>query len=87
LNLPGIGKEGVEQSFDAEGEARYGKDGSIRTDVVLRNKQDRIIAIYDLKTGNAVVRPPRAKELRAMTRAGPDVPVIELHSIRGPAHK
>jgi hypothetical protein len=87
LNLPGIGKDGVEQSFDAEGLARYGKDGSIRTDVVLRNEQDRIIAIYDLKTGAAVIRPPRAKEIRAMTQAGPDVPVIELHSIRGPANK
>jgi hypothetical protein len=87
LNLSGIGKDGVEQSFDAEGLARYGKDGSIRTDVVLRNEQGRIIAIYDLKTGAAVIRPSRAKELRAMTWAGPDVPVIELHSIRGPAHR
>jgi hypothetical protein len=84
MNLPGIGVTGVEQSFDREGEARYGKDGSIRTDVVLRNEEGQIIAIYDLKTGNATIRPPRAEELRAMTKAGPDVPVIELHSTRGP---
>jgi hypothetical protein len=83
LNLPGIGKTGVEQSFDKEGEARYGKDGSIRTDVVLRNDKGNIIAIYDLKTGNAIIRPSRAAELRAKTGSGPDVPVIELHSERG----
>jgi hypothetical protein len=84
MNLPGIGETGVEQSFDKDGLAKYGADGSIRTDVVLRN-DERIIAVYDLKTGNAVIRPPRAAEIRAMTRAGPDVPVIELHSVRGPA--
>jgi hypothetical protein len=87
MNLPGIGATGVEQSFDKEGEAHYGKDGSIRTDVVLRNEERNIIAIYDLKTGNATIRPPRAEELRVMTGAGPDVPVIELHSTRGPARR
>ena len=86
MNLPGIGTTGVEQSFDKDGAAKYGTDGSIRTDVVLRN-ESRIIAIYDLKTGNAVIRPPRAAEIRAMTGAGPDVPVIELHSVRGPARR
>jgi len=87
LNLPGIGTQGVEQSFDKEGEARYGKDGSIRTDVVLRNDERSIIAIYDLKTGNATIRPSRATELRAMTGADSDVPVIELHSVRGPRRR
>jgi hypothetical protein len=87
LNLPGIGRTGVEQSFDKDGEAHYGKDGSIRTDVVLRNEKGIIIAIYDLKTGNAVIRPSRAKVLRDMTGSGPDVPVIELHAIRGPAYR
>jgi hypothetical protein len=84
LNLPGIS---VEQSFDPEGEVRYGKDGSIRTDVIQRNSSGNIIAIYDLKTGDAIIRPSRAAELRAMTRAGPDVPVIELHSVRGPRRR
>jgi hypothetical protein len=85
MNLPGIGVEGVEQSFDSEGSARYGKDGSIRTDVVLRNEEGSIISVYDLKTGNAVISPPRAVQIRAFTGAGSDVPVIELHAIRGPA--
>jgi hypothetical protein len=84
MNLPGIGEIGVEQSFDKDGLARYGADGSIRTDVVLRNEQGIIIAIYDLKTGNAIIAPSRAKELRIMTGAGADVPVIELHSARPP---
>jgi hypothetical protein len=83
LNLPGIGTVGVEQSFDKEGLANYGSDGSIRTDVVLRNPRGDIIAIYDLKTGDAIIRPPRSAELRTMTDAGPDVPVIELHAVRG----
>jgi hypothetical protein len=87
LNLPGIGKIDVEQSFDKDGEAKYGADGSIRTDVVLRNHEDEIIAIYDLKTGNATVRPSRAAELRAMTKAGPHVPVIELRAAKGPAYR
>jgi hypothetical protein len=86
-DLPGIGKKGVEQSFDREGEARYGKDGSITTDVVLRNEEGKIIAIYDLKIGSAIIRPSRAAELRAMTGAGPDVPVIELHSSRPPKRR
>jgi hypothetical protein len=87
LNLPGIGRIGVEQSFDKDGEARWGADGSIRTDVVLRNPKGIIIAIYDLKTGNAIIRPPRANELRTMTGAGSDVPVIELHAVRGPVNR
>ena len=87
LSLPGIGTLQVEQSFDKNGEAKYGADGSIRTDVILRNKKGLIIAIFDLKTGNAIISPSRARELRAMTRVGPEVPVIELHSVRGPAYK
>jgi hypothetical protein len=87
LNLPGIGRDGVEQSFDQYGLAHYGKDGSIRTDVVLRNNRGIIIAIFDLKTGDAIIRPPRAAEIRAMTKAGPNVPVIELHAARGPVRR
>jgi len=87
MNLPGIGQIGVEQSFDKDGLASYGADGSIRTDVVLRNPKGVIIAIYDLKTGNAIIRPSRAKELRTLTGAGPDVPVMELHSVRGLMHR
>ena len=36
-NLPGIGRDGVEQSFNLGDVARYGLDGSIRTDVVMRH--------------------------------------------------
>jgi hypothetical protein len=87
LNLPGIGRDGVEQSFDNGGLARYGQDGSIRTDVVLRNVRGTIIAIYDLKTGKAIIAPSRARELREKTGAGPAVPVIELHALAGPRYR
>lgn len=82
-NLPGIGEAGVEQNFDAKGLARYGMDGSIRTDIVLRNEKQEIIGIYDVKTGNATMRPAREAEIRAFTGVGPDVPVIILHAVRG----
>lgn len=83
-NLPGIGVEGVEQSFDLRGFARYGLDGSIRTDVVLRNEKGLIIAIYDVKTGNATMRSSREAKIRAYTKAGREVPLIILHAKRGP---
>jgi hypothetical protein len=83
LNLPGIGTVGVEQSFDSEGLARYGLDGSIRTDIILRNEQQHIIAIYDVKTGNATMSSPREAKIRAFTRVGRDVPVIILRAKRG----
>jgi hypothetical protein len=57
----------VEQSFDAEVLTRYGMDGSIRTDVILRDDERKIIAIYDVKTGNATMRPAREAEIRAKT--------------------
>ena len=82
-NLPGIGTVGVEQSFDPDGLARYGLDGSIRTDIVLRNEQRQIIAIYDVKTGNATMEPAREAKIRAYTRVGREVPVIILHAVRG----
>ena len=81
-NLPGIGRAGVEQSYDAEGLARYGLDGSIRTDVVLRNDAEKIIAIYDVKTGNATMSPAREARIRAFTRVGREVPVIILRAVR-----
>jgi hypothetical protein len=82
-NLPGIGRAGVEQSFDLDGLARYGLDGSIRTDVVLRNREGVIIAIYDVKTGNATMRPSREAKIRKYTKAARFVPVIILHARRG----
>lgn len=41
LDLPGIGRDGVEQTFSMGDLARYGISGSVRTDVVLRDGQDR----------------------------------------------
>ncbi|MBX9710809.1 MAG: hypothetical protein K2X60_07230 [Xanthobacteraceae bacterium] len=82
-DLPGIGTRGVEQSFAFGGVANYGVAGSIRTDVAFRNVAGEVIAIYDVKTGGAVLRPSRAEELRFHTNAGPLTPVIELHFERG----
>jgi hypothetical protein len=82
--IPGIGINDVEQSFaDTVPIDRYGEPGSIRTDVVLRNDSKEIIAIYDVKTGGAKLTSARVRELRDKTGVGPNVPVIELHVVRG----
>ena len=82
--IPGIGVNDVEQSFVNAGPAdRYGESGSIRTDVVLRNDSKDIIAIYDVKTGGAMLTSARVRQLRDKTGVGPNVPIIELHSVRG----
>ncbi|WP_132249423.1 hypothetical protein [Methylobacterium segetis] len=86
LNLPGIGKDGVEQSFSAGDLVRYGLNGSIRTDVILRDAEGtngRVLAIWDFKTGNARLTEARAAEIRAATGVGKDVPIIEIHILRG----
>jgi hypothetical protein len=76
-DLPGIGSDGVEQSSYFGGFVRYGFNGSVRTDVLLKNAAGKPIAIYDVKTGNAKLTPSRVKELREAVGA-PNVPVIEL---------
>lgn len=77
--LEGIGPRDVEHSFvDGHSADYYGEPGSIRTDVVMRNEEGTVIAIYDLKTGNAKLTPARARELRRKTGVGPNVPIIEL---------
>lgn len=78
-NLLGIGYRDVETTFPL---AFYGMKGSIRTDVVLRNEVGDIIAIYDLKTGEADLSPGRVRELRAKTGVGLSVPVIQLNVSR-----
>ncbi len=83
LDLPGIGRSGVEQTFSLTDAIYYGAAGSVRTDVVLRNDGGEVIAIYDLKTGGARLTSSRAQELRTKTGALPNVPVIELHFLRG----
>jgi hypothetical protein len=47
LNIPGIRDKGVEQGFSLGGAARYGLEGSVRTDVVLRDREGIPIAVYD----------------------------------------
>lgn len=89
-NLPGIGRVGVEQSFNLGDIARYGLDGSIRTDVVMRDPNSpsgRPIAVWDVKTGDARLSGPRVREIRDQVRVGPEVPVIELHVKRGISNK
>lgn len=82
-DYPGIGGDGVEQSFLFKEVVEYGIAGSIRTDVALRDVGGDVIAIYDLKTGGAVLGASRADELRAHTGALPNTPVIELNFFRG----
>ncbi|MCJ2125799.1 hypothetical protein [Methylobacterium sp. J-077] len=86
LDLPGIGKHGVEQSFSAGDTVRYGFDGSVRTDFIYRNGRTSaapIRAIWDLKTGRARLTPKRVRELRDAVGVDDSVPVIELHIDRG----
>jgi len=77
LNIPGIREEGVEHSFSLGEAARYGLAGSVRTDVVLRDREGIPIAVYDLKTGNAKLTPSRVREIRDAV-GWPNIPVIEL---------
>jgi hypothetical protein len=89
LDLPGIGQKGVEQGFhlDLEDFVRYRLEGSIRTDVTLRDPKDpyqRPIAVYDLKTGNAVLTSRRVEEILNKVNA-PGLLVIELQYRTGAA--
>lgn len=87
-DMPGIGFWDVERTFSLEdNDPRYGLAGSIRTDVVLRNEQGEIIAIYDVKTGDRPLSHARADELRTKTRAAPNTPVFELNIVRGITRK
>jgi len=79
-NLEGVE---VELSYKNNIEVTYGEQGSVRADVALRSVSGEVIAIYDLKTGGAVVSPSRANELRSHFSASRYVPVIELHALRG----
>jgi hypothetical protein len=86
LDLPGIGQDGVEQTFHPKillrhpRLLRYGLSGSIRTDVILRDPKDprqRPIAVYDLKTGNAYLTPRRIQKIKDYVKE-PEIIVIEL---------
>jgi hypothetical protein len=86
-NLPGIGRSGVEQSFSLGDIADYGEDGTVRVDVYMRDETGEIIAIWDVKTGGAVLTGGRVMQLREDAGVGADVPVIELHATRGATRK
>lgn len=88
-DIPGIRQSGVEVSLMAGEPSRYGAENSIRTDVLLRDNPDATgsVAIWDLKTGSATLSPSRAGELREGAGVGPEVPVIELHAIKGASVK
>jgi hypothetical protein len=76
--IPGIAYNDVETTFSLEDGARYGSPDSIRTDVVLRDSDSKILAIYDVKTGRAGLSPARIQELLTKTRAGPETKIIIL---------
>jgi hypothetical protein len=86
-NIPGIDGNGVEQSFSFGDVVRFGLDGSVRTDVVLRDETGKIIAVYDVKTGSARLSGARVREIRAQLKIGPEVKIFELHVARGIAAK
>lgn len=84
--IPGL--TDIERTFHFDfAKPSYGLADSIRTDVVLRNATGEIMAIYDVKTGDARIRPERAQELRDKTGAAPNTPVFELNVARGIARK
>jgi hypothetical protein len=76
--IRGISPFDVERPFPLPADYGSTKRRAI-PDVVLRNDIGDIIAIYDVKTGDATVDPWRARELRAATGVGPEVPIIILH--------
>jgi hypothetical protein len=83
----GIAPSDVEHSFSFGLPGRYGGFGTVRTDVVLRNIHGEVIAIYDVKTGGAKLDDARVRELRQKTRVGPNVPIFELHVLRGASRR
>lgn len=85
-SLPGVGD--IERTFSLDdADPYYGLAGSIRTDLTLRNIQGDIIAIYDVKTGDASLSRARANQLREKTGAAPYTPVFELNVARGISRK
>jgi hypothetical protein len=82
-DIPGIGQTGVEQSFSLRDLVRYGSNGSVRTDIVMRDADGHVIAIWDVKTGNAKLTEARKQEIRDEVGVFSDVPIIELHICRG----
>jgi hypothetical protein len=84
--IRGISPSDVEHTFSLPSDYG-GHRKAVKPDVVLRNDSGDIIAIYDVKTLDASLRPGRANQLRAATKADSNVPVIDLHIERGPVIK
>jgi HK97 family phage portal protein len=80
--IEGIELIDIEQSFGQLGPTHYGASGSVRPDLILRDPDGKIIAIYDVKTGERGLKYDRSDRLRRLTGAGPNVPVFELHPYR-----
>lgn len=80
MNIPGIGQQGIEQSFSFGDLVRYGLSDSVRTDVILRNDNTgEILAVWDIKTSKERLEPKRVAEIRGNLNIGDNVPVIEIH--------
>jgi hypothetical protein len=77
LDLPGIGEDGIEQSWSLGDLVDYGISGSKRTDIYLKDEFGRPIAVYDLKTGNAHLTAARVREIQKAVGID-DIPVFEL---------
>jgi Phage portal protein len=77
-HLPGIADEDLEKTFGVSEGASYGEKDSIRPDVVLRDDQGNIVAIYDVKTGRGF---SSFSVIKYRLRTGSDsfVPLFELH--------
>jgi len=69
----------IERSFDLPSGFSNSKE-SVRPDIVLRNDSGDVVAIYDIKSGDKGIVPRRAREFRAATRAGPDVPIVVTYT-------
>jgi hypothetical protein len=83
MRLPGIEVEDVERTFSLTKENFYGAKDSIRTDVILRDDDGKILAVYDPKTGYKGLSEARVIRIRFVTESDHTVPLIELSRSRG----
>ena len=79
--LPGIDDEDLDRTFGVGDGASYGEKDSVRPDVVLRDDQGNIVAIYDVKTG-AGFTSFQVIKYRLRTDTDSFVPIFELHPRR-----
>jgi hypothetical protein len=76
--LPGIEADDVEGTFGVNEDAPYGAKESVRPDVVLRDKEGNIVAMYDVKTGHGFSKFSVIK-YRVRTETDSFIPLFELH--------